>query len=308
MVAAGLIASRFLHYLAVLILFGVALYPLYSYRGSERVQPFLLKRLRHAMLLAALTATLTGVLWFMFSVATMSDSFSSAFDAATLSSVLDGTDFGRVWFWRLVLGAGAAAACLVTFVSSSRNAIDLLVLVSATLLLASIAGTGHTQSYEGNQRLVHMLSDGAHLLAAGAWLGALVALALLVAPSTNSSSIEAQRILARFSAVGTVAVAILVGTGLIDAWFLVGSVSALFGTPYGELLLAKVCAFGAMVMLAGLNRLWLTPALQQENATNQPPKSLTRLRYHIYAEQALGVTVIFIVAMLGTWQPAAVPA
>ena len=108
MVAAGLIASRFLHYLAVLILFGVALYPLYSYRGSERVQPFLLKRLRHAMLLAALTATLTGVLWFMFSVATMSDSFSSAFDAATLSSVLDGTDFGRIWFWRLILGAGAA--------------------------------------------------------------------------------------------------------------------------------------------------------------------------------------------------------
>ncbi len=33
MLEAGLIVSRFLHYTATLILFGISLFPLYTYRG-----------------------------------------------------------------------------------------------------------------------------------------------------------------------------------------------------------------------------------------------------------------------------------
>ena len=308
MLAAGLIASRFVHYLAVLALFGVALCPLYFFHRGERVQPILLMRLRRTMLFAAVAAVITGAAWFVCSIATMSDSFAAAFDPGTFWSVVQDTTFGQIWFWRFGLGIVTLALSLGALAWSTQRFVDLLVLAASSVLLASIAGTGHTQSYERALRLIHMISDGAHLIVAGAWIGGLIALALLLAPSTGSSPIESHRILVRFSAIGTVAVATLIGTGLINGWLLVGTLSALISTPYGQLLIAKIGAFGAMVALAGLNRIWLTPALARESLSNRPPKSLARLRYHIYAEQALGIAVIFIVAVLGTMQPAAVPA
>jgi putative copper resistance protein D len=175
-------------------------------------------------------------------------------------------------------------------------------LAGAAVLLATIAGTGHTQTYEGTDRLVHMASDGGHLLAAGTWAGGLVALALLVTPCLRSSPLEAHRILARFSGVGIAAVGALVITGLINSWFLVGNISGLFGTPYGQLLCVKLGAFLGMVGLAGLNRYRLVPALAGGPVVRA--NALAKLRHHIYAEQALGGAVIVIVALIGTLQPA----
>jgi copper resistance protein D len=50
----------------------------------------------------------------------------------------------------------------------------------AGLLLASLALVGHTQTNDGVLWVVHMIADGAHLLAAGAWSGGLLALAYLL--------------------------------------------------------------------------------------------------------------------------------
>jgi len=44
------------------------------------------------------------------------------------------------------------------------------------MLLVSLAGVGHSQIEEGAAGAVHVVSDAAHLLAAGAWLGGLVPL------------------------------------------------------------------------------------------------------------------------------------
>jgi Copper resistance protein D len=54
----------------------------------------------------------------------------------------------------------------------------------------------------------------------------------------------------RFSAFGVVAVGTLLVTGLINAFYLVGSIPALVGTNYGRLLAAKVALFFAMVAVA----------------------------------------------------------
>jgi copper resistance protein D len=42
---------------------------------------------------------------------------------------------------------------------------------------------------------------------------------------------------------GYVAVAVLIASGLINSWFLVGSFAALLGTLYGRLLLVKLSLF-----------------------------------------------------------------
>jgi putative copper export protein len=60
---------------------------------------------------------------------------------------------------------------------------------------------------------------------------------------------------------GYVAVATLVGTGVINGWFLVGSPSNLIEQPYGPILLLKLLLFTGMLALAAVNRFWLVPAL-----------------------------------------------
>jgi copper transport protein len=64
----------------------------------------------------------------------------------------------------------------------------------------------------------------------------------------------------RFSRLALMAVAVLVATGLYQAWREVGSVSALMDTAYGRLLLAKVvvllCVIGVARRSRGLVATW----------------------------------------------------
>jgi len=75
MIDLGLVVARLLHYAAVTTLAGVSFFPLYAYADAE---PIALLRWRQGVLLAAaIAALLSGVLWFVFSVANMSGSLAT---------------------------------------------------------------------------------------------------------------------------------------------------------------------------------------------------------------------------------------
>jgi putative copper resistance protein D len=82
---------------------------------------------------------------------------------------------------------------------------------------------------------------------------------------------------------------------------LVGSVPGLTGTPYGRLLLVKIALFLMMVGLAVLNRFLLVPRIGQEG---RPMTGTTALMWTIGIEQVLGLAIIAVVSVLGTWPPA----
>jgi putative copper resistance protein D len=105
--------------------------------------------------------------------------------------------------------------------------------------------------------------------------------------------------LMRFSEMGYGAVAILIGTGLINTWYLVPSLSQLATSLYGQLLIVKLAAFALMLLLAALNRFLLVPAIAGSDAKN----TLFRLRHHVIGEQVLGIFIIALVSVLGTLAP-----
>src|SRR5262245_43212087 len=107
MVAAGLIVSRFLHMLAVLLLFGAAAFPLYAFPESERTaqSDALFARMRNLLLTTAILSLASGVVWLCFTAANMSGELANAIAPGILSIVVQETDFGRVWIWRLALAA-----------------------------------------------------------------------------------------------------------------------------------------------------------------------------------------------------------
>lgn len=309
MVEVGLVVARFLHYAMTTTLAGLSLFPLYAYAGAE---PEALGRWRQKWLLwTALAALVSGLCWFAFAAANMGGDISDLTDTETLKAVARDTSFGILWMLRMLLAVlivGVAAWCLRSR-EAARHCNSMMLLLTG-LLLASLAGTGHTQIEEGWASVIHVMSDAAHLVAAGAWLGGLIPLALLLhrylGTGLNVGPKDVDRILMQFSGMGYVAVATLIGSGLVNSWFLVGSFSGLLDSWYGQILLGKLALFGGMLALAVANRFWLVPSMSKvrTGTADELAQCSARLRNHVLGEQFLGWTVLLAVSILGTMQPA----
>jgi putative copper resistance protein D len=309
MIDLGLVVARLLHYAAVTTLAGVSLFPLYAYAAAE---PHELFRWRQTVLLAAaFAALLSGLLWFVFSVANMSGTLAGVADPEVLWTVLSETTFGRMWNARLVLSIIMAGLLWNRVLSKSGPGRDLITPVLAAVLLVSLAGVGHAQIEEEVAGIIHVGSDAAHLLGAGTWLGGLVPLGYILLAHAGESGAPAERgdlyeILRRFSGMGYVAVATLAGSGLLNGWFMIGNVSGLFATTYGQLLLVKLVLFAGMLALAISNRFWIVPSLIKTRAAdpNGSTAWTAKLRNHVLGEQFLGLMVLLVVSVLGTMRPA----
>jgi copper resistance protein D len=309
MIELGLVVARLLHYAAVTAFAGVSFFPLYAYADAE---PIVLLRWRQGVLLAAaIAALLSGVLWLVFSVANMSGTLADVADREVLWTVLNEMSFGRVWLARLVLSIVTIGLIWIRCGRKFDGRRDLSTPVLAAMLLVSLAGVGHSQIEEGGAGAIHVVSDAAHLLAAGAWLGGLVPLGYILLLHRRergraSQGSDLNEILQRFSGMGYVAVATLIGSGLINGWFLIGNVSGLFAASYGQLLIVKLVLFAGMLALAVSNRFWIVPSLTKA-WTDDPYGSTAwtaRLRNHVLGEQFLGLMVLVIVSVLGTMRPA----
>jgi putative copper resistance protein D len=296
---AGLVFSRFVHFTALLFAFGICFFPLYAFSGSEAAARWNMRsRFKASFLTACFVALISGVFWLVFTAASMAGSLAEV-NSNTLASVLGESAFGRVWTIHLALIIVLCFLAAADLWGRPRSAY-LIVALSAACL-TSLAGVGHTQEEEGAALLMRAAADGAHLLAAGAWLGGLVALLAVLpskAGSADRSKSDVGHVLMRFSGMGYCAVAILLGTGLINSWFQVPNLSQLTSALYGQLLILKLGLFGLMLVLAVVNRFWLVPALAGSGARN-----LLRLRNHIISEQVLGVFIIALVSVIGTLAP-----
>jgi len=114
----------------------------------------------------------------------------------------------------------------------------------AAAMLASLAWTGHGASTPGPAGDLHLAADFLHLLAAGLWLGTLPPLILFLAEERHTGGPDWASVTAtatrRYSTMAIASVIALLAGGLVNTWFLAGTVPALVGTEYGRFLLAKI--------------------------------------------------------------------
>ena len=147
------------------------------------------------------------------------------------------------------------AACGIVAVVAYRRSASWStapVLVFAALALIARPATGHMA-----QQTLGSLLNAAHVLAAAVWFGVLAALALLVRRRGTWA-----QLLPRYSALALRCVAILAATGVIDAAVRIGSLSGLFGTGYGRIVLAKTAVLVALLVLAWTwRRTWVPDAV-----------------------------------------------
>jgi putative copper resistance protein D len=197
-----------------------------------------------------------------------------------------------------------AAALLVLSALPRRRWQVGLTTLAALSVLASLGLTGHAAMDMGGGT-AHEINQMAHLTAGGLWLGGLLPLGVLlrraVRPDGAAYVPLARIALPHFSQIGYAAVALLLITGTVNSVMLVGSFGAFATSPYGRLLAVKIALFLAMVALAMVNRFRLLPRLNGPKAASVPLRALAR---SVLAEQALGLAILAVVAVLGTWPPA----
>lgn len=252
-------------------------------------------------------ALVSGAAWLAGVAADMSGKpLGAAMNSGTLATVLTETRVGQDWLLRLAL-AVPLGACLVAW--NRRHARGSAAVAWAAfglgaLVLVTLVWAGHGASDEGIDGDIHLTSDLLHLLAAGTWLGALVPFALLLAAARRAgdpAAVAFARAVTRgFSTLAVVSVSVLLASGIVNTWYLSGSVPALLGTLYGRLLLVKVAMFIAMLMVAAVNRLRLTPCLDDAANARQ---AIAQLRRNALIETAIGLGVLAVVGVLGILPP-----
>jgi putative copper resistance protein D len=304
----GLVGVRAVHFAATALAAGGTFFwfliaePAFAAASAENVSVARAYRLKLARMVAAGLAVcvLSGIAWLMLLAANVSgQKLTDALGDNTAWVLLTETGFGSAWIARLATAA-LLAPCLVYLLRRPAGPVRFLAIGCAAFLMGSLAWSGHAGGTPSLLGDLHRLSDFLHLSAAGAWLGGLLPLALLLWLANRRTELgAAARVAAlRFSTLGLISVGILLATGIVNTWMLVGGLPAFTGTQYGQLLLGKIGLFAAMVALATVNRGRLTPRLPDQRAA----RALTR---NALAETGLGLIIICIVSVLGILPPAA---
>jgi putative copper export protein/mono/diheme cytochrome c family protein len=304
----GLIAIRTLHFASAALLCGLTLFllfvaePAFRRTGPLPVLVGLNRRSPTVGWIALVLAVLTNAAWLVVLSARMSG--APLGDVEAIRSVLTGTTFGRVWLVREGL-AFLIALPLLRFdprLGWRNRGVSAIAAVLCAAFIAGLAWSGHGAAGS----VMETLGDGAHLIAAGGWLGGLVPFVMVMALArgggTAADACVAGDVTARFSIFGIVMVGILLVSGTLNTWYLVGDVPRLVGTGYGRLLLIKIVLFAAMVAIAAVNRFALMPRLRR--ADPSVGATLRALERNGAIEIVLGLIIIAIVGALGTMPPA----
>lgn len=297
MIEPVVVLLRGLQYLAISLTFGL---PVFVILNRAFLHETGLSRMRRLVGWAATTQILVVPAALLAQTALMAGSWAGALDPQILLSVVTGMGLGMA----LAARWAAATASGLLFWSGIRG--RGFWFPAALLGLAGVltfAWTGHGGATEGAGRLLHQASTAVHAVAGTFWVGSLAAFLWLVCrrvePGSKAEK-EAASMLVAFAGSGTVAVATLVVTGLINAAFLVGlsQVPNLLQSPYGGLLVLKLMLFVVMLALAALHRFRLAPQLDAGT-----DGGLGRLRLSLTAEFVSGSLILGLVAVLGILPP-----
>jgi copper transport protein len=180
--------------------------------------------------------------------------------------------------------------------------------LGAVLIVVSYMFDGHTATAEPLWLI--RVSDAAHVIAAATWVGGVFALARVFAyRARRSLPVQPALLTVRFSVLATVALILVMVTGVIQAIMVLDSIGQLTGSTWGRVLLIKTAVVAVLAILGGYNQFRLVPALKSqltsatrelESASDQYARSL---RLTLSVEAGLFIVVIALTALLVNSSP-----
>ncbi len=197
------------------------------------------------------------------------------------------------------------------FGGNAPATIGLVLLLVIIVLFALIAGNGARWAWPvvalavvafSLRNIVRLqwaaMVNPVHVLAGGSWIGTLFVFVAAVLPLARRGQLAPRgggppvsTLLARFSNLALTSAAVLVTSGVITAWRHLHRLSALWTTPYGYTLMAKLTLVAIVIVLGAHNWRRVTPRLTQDEQARE-------LRKTARAELGVALGVLFLTALL----------
>ena len=172
----ALVAVRWALYVDLGLLFGLPLFALYAPGGGRIVQ----RHMPMAAMVACLAclALLLSALGFALQAAAMTGLPLTQPDLSMVADLINGTSMGTALKARLV--ALLVLLLCIPFYRRQSRPVFIASTLAGAVALATLAWSGHGAAGEGEAGWLQLGADLIHLLAAGAWVGALAAFLALV--------------------------------------------------------------------------------------------------------------------------------
>lgn len=234
---------------------------------------------RRAILRLASLASLAGLLFIggRFTIVTLQLG-EGAFDAAPFAWAALGPSI-------LAFLLGAVLVALSALLSRTW-----LAAIGAVAIAAAFGLTGHAQGLD--QPGAAPFAVAAHVLIAGFWVTA----PLTLWPSARLPDGALIHRLHRFGRLAAWAIPLMFLIGMWTAWRLAGGVDALFATPYGQLLLAKLGASSVALAMGALNHRFVT-----NRVTLVPQRGKRWLKATLAVEAAAFLAAITLISIATTF-------
>ncbi len=211
---------------------------------------------------------------------------------AALWLVLTQSHFGAmIWValaaWTILMVATVSVAWPV------RNSLFVIGLVGFAFARAA---TGHAadQGFISFSVVIHT----AHVLAATAWAGSVGICVLLTSDWSHWQLSQRSALAHRLSAVATLALLVVVGSGLFNVARMLGHASHPWDSVYAWILLAKLCAVAMAIGLGVRNRWYWLARLDRDQ-----PAGAKGFRRVLLVEAVVLSVVLALAAKLGTTMP-----
>jgi copper transport protein len=286
-------AGQFLAYLAVLLAAGLAFFLGFVHDGGSE------RRLLGRVLAVAVAVGVVGMIATITGEAALlsTKGVDAVFDGTTLRSVLR-TGLG----WQSAIQLAGLVLCVLSVAIGQRLARQVLAFYGGLAAASSFVLFGHTRT--GDKDWLTIPADVVHLCVAGAWLGGLVGLAVVLRRRSRESGALSSTVavVRKFSTVAAVSVVLLAVAGVALGYGEVGAFSRLTSTSYGHLLLIKLAIVGVIFAMAIYNRFVLLRGFsERENETSGWRALLRTVRF-----EALGIVAVLVVtSLLANTAPAA---
>jgi putative copper resistance protein D len=277
---AAAVCAKAIAYAATLGAAGSIFFLTYGTNLLHRPQ---LDRIRRLIGISLLVAALASCLRILLSAAAMSGEIAGMFDAGFERMIL-GAGEGRA------LGVRIAGLSLAALALSPQRGFRIPAFVGAATASISFALVGHMQRQLPN--VLPCLLLCVHLLCAAFWLGALVPL-WMAGRDGNCTQVAA--LASRFGriALGVVTLLLCAGAGLL--WTLIVSAAPFWNSDYGRMMAVKLFFVTALLGVAAVNRLSLTPRLR-----NGQTKAMIQFKRNVQAEIVLGALILLVTAAFTT--------
>ena len=221
---------------------------------------------------------------------------SSAGNAPGAWAMVIGTPWGHGWLLEIFALAFAFGG-LRAVLRDPAATFPWRVIAAAAAGLAFVPGlSGHAIADRMFAPFTELF-DGAHVLAAGTWLGTLTVMLLVGVPVVlrlaSGRTTALATMVNAFSPLALTSAAVLVFSGVVAARVHVASWAAFTGTAYGRTLLIKLAVVAMLVLVAAFNWRRVRPALASSD-----PRASERLRHSVTFELVLAVLVLAVTAVL----------